>query len=72
LNDDFSFPAGDAATLSKKIDALIDDRSKLEAAREPYRQRAHQFDFSASVDKMVNVYRTVIAKHREARGTRAA
>jgi len=72
LNDDFSFPAGDAATLSAKIDALIEDRAKLEAAREPYRQRAHQFDFSASVDKMVNVYRTVIAKHREARGTKAA
>jgi 1,2-diacylglycerol 3-alpha-glucosyltransferase len=72
LNDDFSFPAGDAVALSAKIDALIDDRAKLEAAREPYRQRAHQFDFNASVDKMVDVYRKVIATHHEARSVVAA
>jgi 1,2-diacylglycerol 3-alpha-glucosyltransferase len=72
LNDDFSFPAGDAVALSAKIDALIDDRAKLEAAREPYRQRAHQFDFNASVDRMVDVYRSVIAKHHEARSAAAA
>jgi 1,2-diacylglycerol 3-alpha-glucosyltransferase len=72
LNDDFSFPAGDAVALSAKIDALIDDRAKLDAAREPYRQRAHQFDFNASVDKMVDVYRKVIATHHEARSVVAA
>jgi glycosyltransferase involved in cell wall biosynthesis len=68
LNDDFSFPSGDAAALAAKIDALIEDRSKLEAAREPYRERAHQFDFDASVDKMVDVYRSVVARHVESRG----
>jgi 1,2-diacylglycerol 3-alpha-glucosyltransferase len=68
LNDDFSFPSGDAAALAAKIDALIEDRAKLEAAREPYRERAHQFDFDASVDKMVDVYRSVVARHVESRG----
>jgi glycosyltransferase involved in cell wall biosynthesis len=66
LNDDFSFPAGDPAALSAKIDALIEDRAKLEAAREPYRERARQFDFDASVDKLIGVYRSVIARHRRA------
>lgn len=67
LNDDFSFPAGDAAALSAKIDALIVDRAKLEAAREPYRARARQFNFNASVDKLVGVYRAVIGRHASMR-----
>src|SRR5208282_2164120 len=29
LNDDFVFPAGDAAALARKIDALIESPSKL-------------------------------------------
>jgi glycosyltransferase involved in cell wall biosynthesis len=63
LNDDFRFPAGDAAALSAKIDALIEDRAKLEAAREPYHERAQLFDFDASVEKMVDVYRDAITRH---------
>jgi 1,2-diacylglycerol 3-alpha-glucosyltransferase len=63
LNDDFRFPTGDAVALSAKIDALIEDRAKLEAAREPYRARAQTFDFDASVEKMVDVYRSVIGQH---------
>jgi 1,2-diacylglycerol 3-alpha-glucosyltransferase len=66
LNDDFSFPAGDAWALSAKIDALIEDRQKLESARDAYRVRAKQFDFDASVDKLVGVYRSVIASRAEA------
>jgi glycosyltransferase involved in cell wall biosynthesis len=62
LNDDFRFPAGDAGALSAKLDALIEDRAKLEAAREAYRQRAQRFDFDASVEKTVDVYRSVIAR----------
>jgi glycosyltransferase involved in cell wall biosynthesis len=60
LNEDFSFPAGDAPALAAKIDALIDDPSKLAAARDLYRERAHQFDFNASVEKLVALYRSVI------------
>lgn len=61
LNDDFSFPAGDAAALATKIDALIEHPQKLAAARDAYRERAHQFDFDASVGKLVALYRSVIA-----------
>jgi 1,2-diacylglycerol 3-alpha-glucosyltransferase len=58
--DDFTFPAGDAATLAAKIDALIENPARLDAARQLYRERARQFDFDASVAKLVALYRTVI------------
>jgi glycosyltransferase involved in cell wall biosynthesis len=60
LNDDFLFPSGDVEALRAKIDALIEDREKLTAARQPYRDRARQFDFTASVGRMVEIYRTVV------------
>jgi glycosyltransferase involved in cell wall biosynthesis len=63
LDENFKFPAGDAAALAQKIDALIEAPQKLEAAREAYRTRARQFDFGASVGKLVDVYRDVIAAH---------
>jgi glycosyltransferase involved in cell wall biosynthesis len=46
--------------LAAKIDALIEDPAKLAASRELYRERAHQFDFNASVAKLVELYRSVI------------
>ena len=58
MNDDFRFPAGDPEALRAKIDALIEDRPKLEAARGPYRERARQFDFDASVGRMVEIAET--------------
>jgi 1,2-diacylglycerol 3-alpha-glucosyltransferase len=58
--DGFSFPAGDAATLAAKIDALIENPARLDAARGLYRERARQFDFDASVNKLVELYRSVI------------
>jgi glycosyltransferase involved in cell wall biosynthesis len=64
LNDDFKYAAGDVATLTAKIDALIENPEKLEAAREPYRQRARQFDFEASVGRMVEIYRSVVGEAR--------
>jgi 1,2-diacylglycerol 3-alpha-glucosyltransferase len=60
LNDDFRFPRGDSAALAAKIDFLIENPGTLAAAREPYRARARQFDFQASVGKLVEVYRAVI------------
>jgi glycosyltransferase involved in cell wall biosynthesis len=63
LNDDFCFAAGDPEALRAKIDALIEDPAKLEAARKPYRERARQFDFDASVGRMVEIYRSVIEAH---------
>ena len=58
--DGFTFPAGDAATLAAKIDTLIENPAKLAAARLLYRERARQFDFDASVARLVGLYRTVI------------
>ncbi len=72
LNDDFRFPAGDAYALAKKIDALIENPGKLEAARESYRQNARAFDFDASVKKLVEVYRWAIGRHRHRGAARAA
>jgi glycosyltransferase involved in cell wall biosynthesis len=72
LNDDFKFPAGDAGALAEKIDALIEAPHKLEAARPAYRERARQFDFGASVDKLVDVYRDLVDAKRNAEARRTA
>jgi glycosyltransferase involved in cell wall biosynthesis len=61
LSDQFLFARGDAAALSAKIDYFIENPAALAAAREPYRARALEFDFNASVGKLVDVYRTVLA-----------
>jgi glycosyltransferase involved in cell wall biosynthesis len=58
--DGFTFPAGDAATLAAKIDALIENPAQLDMASELYRERARQFDFDGSVEKLVELYRAVI------------
>jgi len=50
-----------ATALAAKIDALIDNPAKLEAARDLYRERARHFDFNASIEKLVELYRSVIA-----------
>jgi glycosyltransferase involved in cell wall biosynthesis len=62
LNEDFRFPAGDPVALAAKIDALIEYPAKLAAAREPYREKAHRFDFAASVGELVALYRSVIGR----------
>jgi len=61
LDDRFLFAKGDAAALSEKIDFLIDHPETLATARDGYRLRAREFDFRASVGKLVDVYRTVMA-----------
>jgi glycosyltransferase involved in cell wall biosynthesis len=72
LNDDFRFPAGDAQALSARIDALIEDPTKLKAARAPYQARARQFDFEASVGRLVEIYRSVVDTSRVASSVRPA
>ncbi len=63
LNEDFRFPTGDPETLRARIDALIEDPDKLNSARTPYRELAHRFNFDTSVERMVDVYRSIIASH---------
>jgi glycosyltransferase involved in cell wall biosynthesis len=65
----FTFPAGDAATLAAKIDALIENPARLDAARQINRERARQFDLDASVAKVVGLYRTVIERAALQRNT---
>jgi glycosyltransferase involved in cell wall biosynthesis len=60
LSDDFRFPAGDAATLAEKIDALIEHPVKLEAARERYREIARPLSFDDGVETLLAVYRSVL------------
>jgi glycosyltransferase involved in cell wall biosynthesis len=60
LGADFLFPAGDAAALARRIDDFIENPAKLASARDAYRERAKQFDFDASVGRLVQIYRTVI------------
>jgi 1,2-diacylglycerol 3-alpha-glucosyltransferase len=58
--EDFTFPAGDAATLAAKMDALIENPAELDLAGQLCRERARAFDFDASVGKLVGLYRSVI------------
>ncbi len=60
LSADFAFPAGDAQALAARIDALIESPAKLAVARELARERARSFDFDASIEKLVDLYRSVI------------
>jgi len=61
LDDDFRFPAGDAAALAERIDHLFEHPEILEAARPRYRAAALKLDFGESVQKLVDLYRSVIA-----------
>ena len=70
LSDEFRFPGGNAEALRDRLDALIENPAKLEAARDAYRARASQFDFSASVGRLVEVYRTVVDARRAAPSVR--
>jgi len=71
LSDDFLFEAGSREELTARIDRWIDDPAGLERAREGYREAAQRYRVEASVDKLVELYRQVIAGRAEA-GTRPA
>jgi glycosyltransferase involved in cell wall biosynthesis len=64
LSDDFRFNSGDPGDLAKKIDALIEDRPKLDAARDKYRARARVSDFATSVRSVEDIYRRVLVSRR--------
>lgn len=64
LSDDFLFEAGSREELTARIDRWIDDPPGLERAREGYREAAQRYRVEASVDKLVELYRQVIAGRR--------
>jgi 1,2-diacylglycerol 3-alpha-glucosyltransferase len=64
LSDDFLFEAGSREELTARIDRWIDDPVGLERAREGYREAAQGYRVEASVEKLVELYRQVIAGRR--------
>jgi glycosyltransferase involved in cell wall biosynthesis len=67
LSGDFLFEAGSQEELTARIDRWIDDPAGLERAREGYREAAQAYRVEASVDKLVDLYRRVIAGRRPVR-----
>jgi 1,2-diacylglycerol 3-alpha-glucosyltransferase len=63
INDDFRFPAGDTATLTAKVDALIENPARLDAARLEVHELAKGLRLERSVEKIVEAYRFVIDKN---------
>jgi 1,2-diacylglycerol 3-alpha-glucosyltransferase len=61
LGERFRFPAGDAGALAEKIDALIERPKLLFSAREAARQRVLELSFDGGVERLVGVYRRVVA-----------
>ena len=60
LSEDFRFPAGDAAALATKMDALIEHPALLETARARYREVARGLSFDDGVETLLAVYRSVL------------
>ncbi len=61
LSDSFLFEAGSREDLTRKIDHWIDDPGGLERARAGYLEAAQRYRIDASVDKLLELYRWVVA-----------
>jgi glycosyltransferase involved in cell wall biosynthesis len=61
LSDSFLFEAGSREDLTRRIDEWIDHPEGLERARAGYRDAARRYRVEASVEKLVDVYRRVVA-----------
>ena len=64
LSDSFLFEAGSREDLTRKIDGWIDHPEGLLRARAGYREAAQRYRVEASVDKLVDLYRRVVAGRR--------
>jgi len=67
LDDDFRFPAGDVDALTARLDALLDRPEVLAVARERSRRVARAFPPGSTVQKVLDVYRSVAPASRVAR-----
>ncbi len=65
LDDDFRFPAGDAAALAARIDALIDKPELLANGRARYLKAAAALDFDSSVQSLTDIYYSVLDRPAE-------
>jgi 1,2-diacylglycerol 3-alpha-glucosyltransferase len=61
LDDDFRFPVGDVEALGRRLDYLIEQPEVLARASEAYREAGRRLDFDASLERLVGLYRSVIA-----------
>ncbi len=61
ISPEFLFPTGDREALTARIDRWIDDPAGLARAREDYRDAAQRYRVEASADRLVELYREVIA-----------
>ncbi|HTQ41412.1 MAG TPA: glycosyltransferase [Polyangiaceae bacterium] len=61
VSDDFRFPAGDAAALAERIDALVERPSLLRDAAHRRLGASAPSSFDAGVERLVEVYRSVIS-----------
>ncbi len=66
LDGRFAFPAGDAGALAERIDALLDAPETLARAAVAYRRAARRLDFQASVERWIELYRSLLAPARGA------
>jgi 1,2-diacylglycerol 3-alpha-glucosyltransferase len=62
LNEKFLFASGDVDDLSSRIDYWFEHRNELEASKQQYLEKAHQYSFALSVQKTVDSYRDLLAK----------
>jgi len=60
LDDRFRFRSGDARALAERLDALVDRPDVLRDAGVRYAALARTLDFGASVEHLVEVYRSVV------------
>jgi 1,2-diacylglycerol 3-alpha-glucosyltransferase len=60
LDDRFLFRSGDAESLAAKLDALFDHPAALDEARARYADAARSYDFGRSVDRLTDIYRSLV------------
>ena len=61
ISDEFLFPAGSRDALTARIDRWIDDPDGLARARVAYREAAQGYRVEVSADRLVALYRRVVA-----------
>jgi glycosyltransferase involved in cell wall biosynthesis len=60
MDDRFRFPSGDPQALADRLDALLDDPDLLSLAGAHYAEFAQTLDFGHSVDRLVDIYRSLV------------
>jgi glycosyltransferase involved in cell wall biosynthesis len=67
LDDRFRFRAGDAEQLAARIDALLDAPAELARTRALHKDASRRYDFDASTERLVDVYRFVLRERSKVR-----